>query len=110
MKVESISIHNFKRFDHLEVSFKNKTLDEISDRFLVLGDNGAGKTTLLQAIALPLALASRQIRDVSEFDWLGWLPGRFLRRGRPQIELVVLFSEDEVRITQEVAQRWNETR
>ncbi len=51
MKVESILIKNFKRFDHLEVSFKNQTLNTISNRFLVLGDNRTGKTTLLQAIA-----------------------------------------------------------
>lgn len=55
MKVESIGINNFKRFESMEVSFKNQTLNTVSNRFLVLGDNGTGKTTLLQAIALPLA-------------------------------------------------------
>jgi hypothetical protein len=40
MKVESILIKNFKRFEHLEVSFKNQTLNAVSNRFLVLGDNG----------------------------------------------------------------------
>jgi predicted ATP-dependent endonuclease of OLD family len=29
MKVESISIQNFKLFDKLEVSFKHKTLEEV---------------------------------------------------------------------------------
>ncbi len=46
MKVESISIKNFKRFEQQEVSFKNQTLNTVSNRFLVLGDNGMGKTTL----------------------------------------------------------------
>ncbi|MGL4375721.1 MAG: AAA family ATPase, partial [Microcoleaceae cyanobacterium] len=64
MKIESISIENFKLFEQLEISFKNQTLQEVSNRFLVLGDNGTGKTTLLQAIALPLALATRQIQRV----------------------------------------------
>lgn len=71
MKVESISISNFKRFENLEVSFQNQTINTISKRFLVLGDNGTGKTTLLQAIALPLALATKQIQRVTDFDWLG---------------------------------------
>ncbi|MBI4761736.1 MAG: AAA family ATPase [Chloroflexi bacterium] len=108
MKVESISIRNFKLFDKLEVSFKNKTLEEISNRFLVLGDNGAGKTTLLQAIALPLALATRQIRSVDEFDWIGFVPGRFLRWGPPRIELVVSFTNDEIEATRVIAHRWYE--
>ncbi len=108
MKVESISIQNFKLFDNLEVSFKNATLQEVSNRFLVLGDNGTGKTTLLQAIALPLALATRQIRSIADFDWVGFLPGRFLRWGRPHIELVVSFGDEEIEATQQVAQRWYE--
>jgi DNA repair exonuclease SbcCD ATPase subunit len=64
MKVESISIQHFKLFDNFEVSFKHKTLEEVSNQFLILGDNGTGKTTLLQAIALPLALATRQIQSI----------------------------------------------
>jgi hypothetical protein len=106
MKVESVTIQDFKLFDRLEVSFKNRTLQEISDRFLVLGDNGAGKTTLLQAIALPLALATRQIRNVLEFDWLGFLPGRFLRWGRPRVELIIAFADEEIEATREVSRRW----
>ena len=39
MKVESILIKNFKRFEQQEVSFKNQTLNTVSNRFLVLGDN-----------------------------------------------------------------------
>src|SRR5258706_669368 len=106
MKVETISIQNFKRFQKIDISFKNATLNEVSDRFLVLGDNGVGKTTVLQAIALPLALATRQIRSISDFDWIGFVPGRLYRWGRPHIELEVSFSEEEIKITHEVAQRW----
>ena len=95
MKVESILIKRFKRFDHLEVSFQNETLNSVSNRFLVLGDNGVGKTTLLQAIALPLALATKQIQRVTDFDWLGFLPGRYQRWGTPHIELEISFSDEE---------------
>jgi predicted ATPase len=106
MKVASVSIHNFRRFEDLEVSFLNETLQQVSDRFLVLGDNGTGKTTLLQAIALPLALATRQIETVADFDWLGFVPGRHARWGPPRIELVVLFDEEEVATTAELSSRW----
>lgn len=90
MKVESIRIENFKRFKDLEISFKNEILDEVSDRYLILGDNGMGKTTLLQAIALPLTFATGRIRDISDFDWIGFLPSRYWRWGSPRIEMQVL--------------------
>jgi predicted ATP-binding protein involved in virulence len=82
MKVETISIQNFKLFDNLKISLRNKTLQEVSDRFLILGDNGSGKTTLLQAIALTLGLATHQVYSVATFDWIGFVPGRYARWGR----------------------------
>ncbi|MBP0016932.1 MAG: AAA family ATPase [Cyanobacteria bacterium SBLK] len=106
MKVESIYIENFKRFKNLEISFKNDILDEVSDRYLILGDNGMGKTTLLQAIALPLAFATGRIRDISDFDWVGFLPGRYWRGGSPRIEMQVLFEEEELNATRELARMW----
>ncbi|MDY6805353.1 MAG: AAA family ATPase [Cyanobacteriota bacterium] len=108
MKVESISIQNFKLFENLEVSFKNQTLDEVSNRFLILGDNGTGKTTLLQAIALPLALATRQISRVTEFDWKGFIPGRYWRWGPPHIELDISFEEEEIEATHAIFKRWHD--
>ncbi|MDZ8055157.1 MAG: AAA family ATPase [Aulosira sp. ZfuVER01] len=109
MKVESISIENFKKFGALTVSFKNKTLNEASDRFLILGDNGSGKTTLLQAVALPLALATGRIQSFSEFDWIGFLPGRYWRWGTPRIELEISFEQEELEATREIAKRWYES-
>lgn len=108
MKVESITIQNFKLFDRLEVSFKNQTLQEVSDCFLVLGDNGTGKTTLLQAIALSLEIATYHIHGVTEFNWVGFLPGRYLRWERPRIELIVSFTSEEIDTTREVSWRWYE--
>lgn len=109
MKIESITVQNFKRFDNLEVSFKNKTLQEVTNRFLILGDNGTGKTTLLQAIALPLALATKKIQTVSKFDWVGFLPGRFWIGGSPHIELEISFEDEELEATQSLAKRWYDT-
>lgn len=109
MKVESISIQNFKLFENFELSFKNKTLQEVSNRFLILGDNGTGKTSLLQAIALPLALATRSgpTQSISDFDWTGFLPGRLWKRGRPRIELEVSFRDEEIEATREIASKWH---
>lgn len=109
MKVESITIQNFKRFDNLEISFKNKTLEEVTNRFLILGDNGTGKTTLLQAVALPLALATKRIQTVSEFDWVGFLAGRFGLGGSPHIELEISFEDEELEATRSVARKWYES-
>ena len=107
MKIKSITIRNFKRFvDNLHIDFVHQTLGQVSDRFLVLGDNGAGKTTILQAIALPLALATRQARSIFEFDWIGFLPGRYRKWGVPQIELEVWFSDEENALTRELALEW----
>lgn len=106
MKVESILIQNFKRFERLEVSLQNQILKEVSDRFLILGDNGSGKTTLLQAIALPLAFATGRIQNIADFDWIGFLPGRFWRWGTPRIELEVSFETEELDATRNIARRW----
>ncbi|GJD23110.1 hypothetical protein RIVM261_080660 [Rivularia sp. IAM M-261] len=76
----------------------------------MLGDNGTGKTTLLQAIALPLALATKQIQRVTDFDWLGFLPGRYQRWGAPHIELSVLFTDEEITATRALFKRWAATR
>jgi predicted ATP-dependent endonuclease of OLD family len=97
MKVKSIHIQNFKQFDNLELSFENHLLGEISDRFLILGDNGSGKTTILQAIALPLATG--RISSIAEFDWTGFLPGRYWHRGEPRIALTVTFEPEELEAT-----------
>jgi predicted ATPase len=106
MKVKSIHIQNFKQFDNLELSFENELLAEISDRFLILGDNGSGKTTILQAIALPLALVTGRIPSIAEFDWTGFLPGRYWRKGPPRIALTVTFEPEELVATQEIALLW----
>ena len=110
MKIESVTLQKFKRFDRLRVQLRNDAIGEVANQFLILGDNGTGKTTVLQAIALCLSLVSRRIRTISELDWMGWVPGRYWRWGRPQVEMIVHFSDDEIEATREAASRWNRVR
>lgn len=106
MKIEHLKIVNFKRFEELEIDFRNKATDEVAEEFLILGDNGSGKTTVLQAVALCLSLASYRTRRIEEFDWLGWIPARYQRWGKPQLELTVRFSSEEIEATSQAARRW----
>lgn len=108
MKIESCTIERFKLFDQYNLRFVNGSLDEVSDRFCVLGDNGSGKTSLLQAVALTLGMATGRIRSVSEFDWIGFLPERYTHGGMPRIELIVRFSQEEIEATREVGARWRD--
>ncbi len=106
MKIAYISIENFKQFKRIDIPVRNNLTKEIADQFLLLGDNGTGKTTILQAVGLCLSMISRRIRRLEEFDWLGWLPGRYGRWGTPRIEVEVHFTKDEIEATQEAARRW----
>lgn len=107
MKVARIHIENFKRFKKLDIEVRNDLTKEIADQFLFLGDNGIGKTTVLQAVALCLSMAAGRTRSVKEFNWLGWVPGRFEVWGEPRIELEVHFTKEELRATREAASRWS---
>jgi len=110
MKVSRIHLENFKRFDRIDIEVRNGLTQDVAERFLILGDNGTGKTTILQAVALCLSMACGRTRDVTEFNWLGWLPGRYEKWGRPVVEIDVSFDDGEIQATQEAAHRWFEAK
>ncbi len=110
MKVSRIRLENFKRFGTFEIPVQNSVTQDVADRFLILGDNGTGKTTILQSVALALSMASGQTRKVTEFQWSGWVSGRYEKWGRPVVELDVHFTQDEIVATQEVAAEWHRSR
>lgn len=106
MKISRIHLRDFKRFESLDIPVVNSVTGDVAERFLILGDNGTGKTTVLQAVALCLSMAGGKTRSVTDFDWTGWVPGRYARWGQPLIEIEVLFADDEIAATQEAARRW----
>lgn len=110
VKVARIYLENFKRFQTHEIQVRNALTQDVAERFLVLGDNGTGKTTVLQAVALCLSMACGRTYSVSDFNWLGWLAGRYERWGRPFVELEVHFDEAEIAATREAARRWFDAR
>jgi len=113
MKLRRCTIENFKKFGPpgIELDFQNKAIEEVADRYLILGDNASGKTTILQGIALTLSLAQRKIHDVQQFTWTGWAADRLFVHGPPVIELEVEFVDDEIVATREAARLWwNATR
>lgn len=108
MKLRHIQIENFKRFEDFELDMTSSGAAE--QLKLVLGDNGSGKSTLLQAIALPLSMAMEVVREVTDFDWVGFLPGRYNAGGEPYIKLEVEFDNDELEATAAIAKEWDESR
>ena len=110
MKVARARLQNFKRFADFELDIRNRITQDVATTALIIGDNGSGKTTVLQAIALCLSMATSTTRSVGEFDWLGWVPGRFERWGKPVVELEIHFSQPEIEATREAALRWFRSR
>ena len=107
MKVASIHLTNFKRFEDLHIDLRSSSTGDVANRFLFLGDNGTGKTTVLQAVALCLSLAFEGTKSVKEFRWPGWLPGRYQRWGKPTVKLELHFSPREIEATNEAWRRYN---
>ncbi len=103
MKLESISIRDFRGIESLDLSFKDE-LGLIRDRIPIVGPNTSGKTTILDAIALslPSTTASSQLGEGLRFS-----PRALVRSGavRTQVSTTVWFSDDEIEASREVLAR-----
>lgn len=104
MKLKKLRLENFKGFSDYELDLSGPD-GQPRDVTVLVGENGCGKSTLLQAIALPLALATRRIRGPNEFEWPGfvlerldWPSGR-----RTSMELQITFDDSEIGATREFA-------
>lgn len=108
MKLKRVIIRNFKGVQN--VDFSTETASQ-SPRPLtaLLGGNGSGKTSVLQAIALTLSMATRRTHDMASFNWHGFLPERVPSLGQTFIELEVAFEPEEVTLTSELFEAWQES-
>jgi len=109
MKVARAHLSRFKRFADFE--FDARTARQGHRQQLPhrwgqrhgQNDRAAGYCSLL----VDAASTTRGVRD---FDWLGWVPGRFERWGKPVVELEIHFTKPEIEATREAALRWFRSR
>lgn len=103
MKLEKLTIKNFRGTDSLEMDLRDE-LGRIETILPIVGPNTSGKTTILDAIALCLVPPTE----------LGWLradlqrsPSALVRRGslRAQVTCTVSFSDEERAATQALYQQ-----
>ena len=103
MKLEHLTIENFRGIEHLELSF----LDEVGlprDISIVAGPNTSGKTTILDAIALCLMPVTSGYRPRGG---LSMTASSLVRSGaaRARVEARVWFDDDEIQATRDVMER-----
>ena len=103
MKLESISIRDFRGIERLDLDFRDE-LGLIRDVIPIVGPNTSGKTTILDAITICLRQMSRD-REVRPD--LRWHPSSLVRSGavRAEITANLWFSDDEIEATREVLAR-----
>ncbi|MHB1555996.1 MAG: AAA family ATPase [Isosphaeraceae bacterium] len=107
MKLQSLSIRNFRGIESLDLDFTDE-IGLIRDRVPIVGPNTSGKTSVLDAIALCLAgaLGNTQLR--SDLAMTG---PALIRSGavRMEVQADVSFSDDEIEAIGEVVTRTTTT-
>ena len=110
MKLKRLEIRNFKGIKELEIDFVPPHADAPRHLTAVMGDNCMGKTTVLQAMALVLSVATRKTRELSDFEWYGFLPERISSLGRTYVEITVRFENSEIAAVCELFEAWRDSR
>lgn len=103
MKLESLSIRDFRCIESLDLSFKDD-LDLIRDCVPIVGPNTSGKTTILDAIALSLMAVNESYKLR---QGLRLSAPALVRSGaiRAQVSSTFWFSDDEIEAITEVLGR-----
>ncbi len=108
MKVQSIQLKYFKKFEDYQFDLTNSETGLASDIILIIGMNGAGKTSLLQAIAATLGVATGRLEKLSDLEWAGFnyeLLSNNWKTIEPEVNLQIQFSSPELKSTSEFYQK-----
>jgi predicted ATPase len=107
MKVQELSLKNFKRFHNQSFDFRDPETGLAEDLIVLVGQNGSGKSTVLQAIAATLGAATGQLPNPARLDWPGFdLSLVNTAWARPtSVKVGVEFSQDEIEATREYFSR-----
>lgn len=94
MKLQSLSIRNFRGIESLDLDFTDE-IGLIRDRVPIVGPNTSGKTSVLDAIALSLMPVTEMYRLR---EGLRLSPPALVRSGadRALVKSTVSFSNDEI--------------
>jgi energy-coupling factor transporter ATP-binding protein EcfA2 len=103
MRVQSLSLRNFKRFSNKFVDLAHEDSGLAKDLIVIVGENGAGKSSILQAIAATLGTATRRLAMPSDLIWPGFV---FEHLGNAwdspaEVDLMLEFAAEEVDATEE---------
>lgn len=101
MKVHSIFLKSFKKFQDYSLDLTDGELGIPKDLVVLVGDNGSGKSTILQAIAATLGTATRRLLSPGKLQWPGFDFSLVdaSRRMPVHVDLNVGFSEEELDAT-----------
>lgn len=103
MKIKSVRLERYKRFVDTTFDFIDEDTGKPYDLIVLVGENGCGKSSILQAIAATLDTATQKIPSPHDLAWPGFnISGIDANhRGKSEITLEVVFSEDELQATSE---------
>jgi len=107
MKIQKIHLRNFKKFQSLNLDFRDSETGLAKDLIVLIGQNGSGKSSILQAIAAMIGSATFRLPSPLDLEW----PGFDLRIAnaawvRPiELDVDVEFSRDEIKFTRDYFSR-----
>ncbi|MBL7133704.1 MAG: AAA family ATPase [Phycisphaerae bacterium] len=99
MRVKSLHLKNFKRFQDKKFDFTDPETGLAKDLIVLVGSNGSGKSTVLQAIAAALGTATGRLEDPDDLKWPGFDNSLAADcwSSPYSIEMAVAFDDDECR-------------